>query len=71
MAMITVSLLWGWTHLAGIVALGFGALLRPGELLALRGISFGLVSIKEAKTRFSHARLQSAKLDVAALLEVV
>lgn len=81
--MITVSLLWGWTHLAGIIALGFGALLRPGELLALtraeillprdcdRGISFGLVSIKEAKTRFSHARLQSAKLDVEDLLEVV
>ena len=83
LAMITVSLLWGWTHLAGIIALGFGALLRPGELLALtraeillprdcdRGISFGLISIKEAKTRFSHARLQSAKLDIEDLLDVV
>ena len=83
LSMITVSLLWGWTRLAGIIALGFGALLRPGELLALtrgdlllprdcdRGICFGLVSIKEAKTRFSHARLQSAKLDIEDLLAVV
>ena len=83
LSLITVSLLWGWTRLAGIIALGFGALLRPGELLALtradvllprdcdRGISFGLVSIKEAKTRFSHARLQSAKLDIEDLLAVV
>ena len=83
LAMLTVCLLWGWTSVAGIIALGFGSLLRPGELLALtrgdlllprdcdRGISFALVSIKEAKTRFSHARLQSAKLDIEDLLSVV
>ena len=81
-SMITV-ILWGWTSVAGIIALGFGALLRPGELLALtradmllprdcdRGISFGLISIKEAKTRFFHARLQSAKLDIEDLLAIV
>ena len=83
LSMITVSLLWGWTTVAGIIALGYGALLRPGELLALtradmllprdcdHGISFALVAIKEAKTRFSHARLQSAKLDIEDLLAVV
>ena len=36
-AMISVSIMWGWLHLAGILALGFGGPLRPGKLVnALR-----------------------------------
>lgn len=62
---------------------GFSALLRPGELLALvrsdlllprdcdAGIGFALVAIREAKTRFSHARLQNAKVDIPDLLQIV
>ena len=83
LGMITTCFMWGWTHLAGIIALGFGALLRPGELLNLVrsdlllprdagfGVNFGLIAIREAKTRFTHARLQNAKLDISDLLNVV
>ena len=83
LAMISVSLMWGWIRLAGIIALGFAALLRPGELIALvrsdlllprdcdAGIGFALVAIREAKTRFSHARLQNAKVDIPDLLQIV
>ena len=31
LAMLTVSLCWGWTSFAGGLALSFGALLRPGD----------------------------------------
>ncbi len=83
LAMITVALMWGWIRLAGIIALGFSALLRPGELLNLvrsdlllprdcdAGVSFAMVAIREAKTRFSHARLQNAKVDISDMLDVV
>ena len=83
LAMISISLMWGWVRLAGIIALGFSALWRPGELLALvrsdlllprdcdAGIGFALVAIREAKTRFSHARLQNAKVDIPDLLQIV
>jgi hypothetical protein len=34
LAITTVALIWGWTDVAGCVALGWGALLRAGEILA-------------------------------------
>ena len=40
LAMITTSLMWGWTHFAGCIALAFGALLRPGEVFSLRRLNF-------------------------------
>ena len=80
---ITVSLTWGWTYFAGSLALCWGALLRPGELFAAtrselllprdveHTVAFGLLSIREPKTRKTGAKHQSAKLDVPDLLQVV
>ena len=82
LAMLTVSLSWGWVHFAGGLALCFGSLLRPGEFLNARRCdlmlpsdvgftqSFALLSILEPKTRFTVARHQCAKLDVPDMLAV-
>ena len=82
-AMITLSLLWGWVRVAGCLALSFGALLRPGELLgAMRrdlllpsdlggSVPFALLSIKEPKNRFTYARHQTAKADSSDLVKVI
>lgn len=83
LAIIATSLLWGWTQFAGVMALMWSGLLRPGEVLAAtRGdlllpidgdstIPFGLLAIKDPKTRFTNARHQSAKLDLPDLLRVI
>ena len=83
LAMISVSLVWGWVSFAGCLALGFGALLRPGEIFALTRkhlflpadaigfIDYALVSIEEPKSRFTNARRQTAKLDAPDLLDLV
>lgn len=83
LSLITVSLTWGWTHVAGMLALSWGALLRPGEFLAARrsdlllpsdtkfSCRFCLLSINEPKTRYSAARHQTAKLDMDDLVQVV
>ena len=31
LSMLSVSLIWGWAHVAGMLALSWGALLRPGD----------------------------------------
>ena len=61
-AMISVAIMWGWMSTAGLLALGFGGLLRPGEMVAaLRQdlllpsdtgftTSFVLLSIREPKS---------------------
>ncbi len=83
LSLLTIAMSWGWVRLAGVLALSWGALLRVGEVCAaLRGDlllpedtnftnRFGLLAIREPKTRYSAARHQSAKLDIADLLEVV
>ena len=82
-AMITTALSWGWTLVAGCLALGFGGLLRPGEITAaLRrdlllprdvgfSVNFCLLSVREPKSRYTYARHQSAKVDAADLLTVI
>eukprot|EP00434_Breviolum_minutum_P022891 symbB.v1.2.020196.t1/scaffold1681.1/size106035/7 len=81
--MVTTSLLWGWTHFAGCIALAWGSLLRPGELFTLKRanllfpadtgntISYLLISLMEPKTRFTTARHQSTRLDIPDLLKLV
>lgn len=83
LAMTALSIAWGWIDVAGLLCLGFGALLRTGELTgALRKDlllpadtlftnNFALLSLQEPKTRFVAARHQSAKLDIEDLLAVV
>lgn len=82
-AVITTALSWGWTLVAGCLALGFGGLLRPGEITAaLRrdlllprdvgfSVNFCLLSVREPKSRYTYARHQSAKVDAADLLTVI
>ena len=83
LAMITTCYLWGWLRMAGILALGWGAVLRTGELLQATRVDlllpvdtgyfakYAILAIKEPKTRFTTARHQSAKLDIPDLLETV
>ena len=80
---ISLCFVWGWTDMAGMFALCWGALLRVGEFLqATRKDlllpcdtcftnSFALLALKEPKTRFTAARHQCAKLDIPDLLRVV
>lgn len=82
-SMISIAILWGWPFVAGVLALGFGAMLRPGEVCsALRKdlllprdvdhtVDYGLLSIREPKSRFTHARHQSAKIDSPDLMAVI
>ena len=78
-AVLAVALLWGWFSFAGSVALGFGGMLHPSELLALcrRDLVFAedalmtqscmYIYIKNPKTaRF--ARRQHARVDDASLI---
>ena len=83
MAILTVSMCWGWMRFAGCIALGWGGVLRAGEILSAKredlllpsdtgySSSFALLAISEPKTRFSAARHQSAKLDIPDLLQIV
>eukprot|EP00438_Fugacium_kawagutii_P017061 Skav216354 [mRNA] locus=scaffold2385:234086:238616:- [translate_table: standard] len=82
LAMLTVALMWGWSRMAGCIALSFGALLRPGELLnayrqdlllpsdIYHTACYALLSIREPKSRFTHARHQSARLDASDLVDI-
>ena len=83
LAILTTSMLWGWTRFAGVFALMWAGLLRPGELLSAyrsdlllpsdgdKILPFGLLAIRDPKTRFSNARHQSAKLDMADMLKII
>ena len=69
--------------MAGLLALGWGSLLRTSEITGavrkdlllpidtLGTNNFALLSLLEPKTRFVAARHQSAKLDIPDLLKLV
>ena len=81
-AMLTTAIMWGWTRFAGCFAVMWAGLLRPGELLAAtrgdlllpsdgdRTLPFGLLAIRDPKTRYTAARHQTAKIDMADMLEL-
>ena len=83
LALLTTSLLWGWLRVAGCLALGWGALLRAGELVSATRrqlllpsdvygtLDHALLTILEPKTRFTAAKHQCAKLDAPDLLFLV
>ena len=83
LALLSVSLLWGWRSEAGIYALSFGGLLRIGKAVqATRGClvlprdvlhlhQFALLRIQEPKTRLRAARHQSAKIEASDLVELI
>ena len=83
LAMLSICMLWGWMPLASSLALMWGGLLRPGELLsALRchllvpsdvggSLRHCLLTLLEPKTRYTAARHQLAKVDIPDLVEVI
>ena len=83
LACLSTALLWGWPRFAGILALTWGGVLRIGESLKAQrrhlllpqdfdsGSTVALLSIVEAKTRFSAARHQTAKVDIPDLVRVI
>eukprot|EP00435_Cladocopium_sp_Y103_P017354 s93_g4.t1 len=83
LSILTTALSWGWTRVAGVIALSWGVIARIGEVLAAQrrnlvlpvdigqSICFALLEIQEPKTRFRTARHQAARLDQPQLLRVV
>ena len=82
LSLVVLALTWGWPAVAGCLSIGWGALLRAGEITSLvrSDILFPvdveftmkhvLISLREPKTRFSGPRHQSAKLDFPDLVEI-
>ena len=76
LAMIATSLMWEWVAFAGALAIGWGSLLRQGEIFGLQrrnllfpsdcgnSVPYCLVLLMEPKTRFTAARHQSTSLDI-------
>ena len=83
LALLVTSLSWGWTRVAGVIALSWGGITRIGEVLAASrkhlvlpedlqcSINFALLEIQEPKTRFRTARHQSARVDQPQLLQIL
>ena len=83
LACLATALMWGWVRFSGILALTWGGVMRIGEALKARrrdlllpsdfasSYPIALLAIDEAKTRFSAARHQTAKLDIPDLVKVV
>ena len=83
LAMLTCALLWGWTDVAGVLALAWGGLARIGEVFAScrrdlvlpsdTGEASGslLLSIREPKIRNTAARHQALRVDQPQLVQVV
>ena len=81
--LLTLSLTWGWSRVAGILALTFGGMLLIGEATTAKRLQlllpedvggthdFALFSIEEPKTRFRAARHQSVKIDQPDLLKAL
>ena len=84
-AMVSVALLWGWSHFAGLLLLAFCGMLRPSEALAARRrhLVFPVDRLCESGDVFLHivdpktrrfARLQHARVsdpEVCALLQAI
>ncbi len=82
LGLVVLALTWGWPAVAGCLSIGWGALLRAGEITSLvrSDILFPadveytmrhvLISLREPKTRFSGPRHQGAKLDFPDLVEI-
>ena len=63
LAMVTTCLLWGWVPLAGILSLGFGSLLRAGELLSATRANLLLPQDVEETIHFCSLRQNIQVLD--------
>ena len=85
-ALVVLALLWGWPRVGSLLALGYTAILRSGELLGARRrdlvlprdvgayVSYILVIIRDPKTMLTGARIQSSRVeprDVVGLVDAV
>lgn len=83
LSLLSTSLMWGWSKVAGVIALSWGGITRIGEALSAcrRDLvlpqdvewttNYALLQIAEPKTRYKAARHQVARLDQPQLLQVV
>ena len=83
LALLVTSLTWGWTRVAGILALSWAGLCRIGEVLGARRedlilpqdvgftSAFILLKVQEPKTRFRAARHQVAKVEYTDLVDLI
>ena len=83
LAVLSVSLIWGWLREAAIFALAWAGLLRIGEILqavrknlvlprdAAPGTGFALLQIMNPKTRGRSARHQAARVDPVDLVALL
>ena len=83
LALTSTAMMWGWLRVAGCLALGFSAMLRPGEITgAYRrdlllpkdsgySVRYALLSVREPKSRFTYARHQTAKADSPDFLQII
>ena len=83
LSLISTSWTWGWSRVAGVIALSWGGITCIGEVLSacrrdliLPGdvewsINYALLQIAEPKTRYRCARHQIARLDQPQLLKVI
>jgi len=83
LAMMSVSILWGWLTEAAIFGLMWAGILRVGEVLqasredlvlprdSAPGVRYALLKIKEPKTRGKHARHQAARVDPTDIVELL
>ena len=72
-ALMSLSLLWGWPQVAAAFGLAWAGVLRIGEVLqatrsdlvlpgdAVAGTDFAMLKIREPKTRGRHAKASSSK----------
>ena len=82
-ALTTVGVVYGWTALAGVIALSWAGLARIGEVLAARRsdlvfsedtgehAGYVLLTVLEPKTRFKSARHQCLRVDQPQFLRVL
>ena len=83
LALLSLSILWGWPYEAAVISLAWAGILRIGEVLqscrrdlvlpsdSVPGFSFILLKIKEAKTRGRSAKHQSARVDQPDLIDLI
>lgn len=83
LALLAVSLCWGWVDMAGVLSLSWGGICRIGEVLAatrsdlvlpsdvLDTSASVLLRVQEPKTRFRAARHQIAKIEYEDLVAII
>ena len=82
-AFVTLSMCWGWPRVGALAAIGWTALLRPGEFIRAERrhlvlpcddcFSYGsaIIAIEIPKTRFTGAKVQSSYVDAPDLVALL